>query len=100
MSCMWCARFSRHYESVEGLRGKELLYAPGQCTLNPVWTEVSGAHVCSSFVWARSYGDLTAAASWWLGNHERNQDQKDMRKEVKRLKEANRLLRDKLKQKV
>ena len=100
MSCMWCARFVRHFEDVEGLRGKDHLYAPGQCTLNPVWTEVSGAHVCSSFVWERAYNGLTAVASRWLRDSERTLEQKDLRKEVKRLKEANRLLREKLKQKV
>lgn len=75
--------------------------APGECTLNPVRVQVSGAHVCSSFVWERIglRGDGTAITEWWRRARTQSDDRKALRKEIKRLKEVNRSLREKLKSK-
>jgi hypothetical protein len=93
---MWCASFYRSYDTINDLKGEELLMAPGECRLHPETVEVSGGHVCSKFSWERAYDDLTPVARWWLDGATENDKLRLLRAEIKRLKNANALLRKKL----
>ncbi len=92
MSCMWCIHFVRDFETTKDLKGEAYLRAPGACTLEPEWREVSGAHFCGSFRWKTS-GDTTTLANWWIDDQKNGEIEKELRGKVKRLNEANRKLR-------
>jgi hypothetical protein len=97
VSCMWCQHFSRPSTITQGLRGEDFLKAPGQCCLNPVPLEVSGAHCCSKIVLDLDWDGLSVIARWWLNSRRQTNQTEELKKEVKRLKVANRELRYKLK---
>lgn len=99
MSCMWCKHFAREISDEQSkLNGLKYLELPGNCTLQPTHIQVSGNHYCSSFMLgARSgYGQGgSLIADWWLAHVAECEKIEELRAEVKRLKDANRQLRNK-----
>ena len=101
MSCMWCKHFHREVTYKQRkLDGLEYLSLPGMCTLQPTHVEVSGNHYCASFFLGANsgYGNGgSIIANWWLADRKERSQIPELRAKIKRLKEANRKLRDKLK---
>lgn len=101
MSCMWCARFHRdNGPTIE--HGIAYLTKAGLCTLSPETVEVSGSYVCGSFTWKdidqwNINGPSTPVAELWLRLTTNRSSERELRKDVRRLKEANKALRAKLK---
>ncbi len=98
MACAWCRHFYRSLDSVEGKHGKEWLFAPGECTRDPVHIPVNGAHVCGSFEFMtnkHNYDGTSLIVAWWLRLND--DSSRKLKSEIKRLKEANAKLRAKLK---
>lgn len=98
MSCMWCISFRETEERRGDLQGEKYLRRPGQCTLNPVWVDVTADHFCRHFLQEVSnYGETSTIANWWINSHADRDKSKERAKEMKRLREANKVLREKLK---
>jgi hypothetical protein len=96
-------RPDRYYDHPDYKSGKaNFSNGPGKCTRDPTWVNVTGSHVCGSFVWERmTYrGDYsTAICSMWNNTGELNDKIKEQSAELKRLRDANKQLRAKLKDK-
>jgi len=98
---MWCVHFNRPYSETDRNKSRlEYLAAPGQCTLSPEWKEVSGRHYCGQWMTKADniYGD-TALAHWYLNIDASGKMIEQQRAEIKRLKEVNRKLKEKLRDK-
>lgn len=100
MACMWCVYFYRSFDATEGKTGRDYLYEPGECIKDPIRVPKTGADICGSFAFERlkeGHDGLPHLARWYLDGHRRTDKTDELKAEVRRLKAANKALREKLK---
>lgn len=102
MACMWCRHFCRPSEGVSYSFNDPEAYlrAPGKCLKDPVSVTKTGADICGAFAFEKShhdYDELPQIARMWLDMRQWHNEKKELRAEIRRLKEANSKLRAKLK---
>lgn len=100
MACMWCRNFYRPPNNSLYDDPEAYLHAPGKCLKDPVAVAKTGADICGAFAFEKlqqDYDELPQIASMWLDMRQWHNEKKELRAEIRRLKEANSKLRAKLK---
>ena len=91
----WPEQTETYYLYGDGYKDADRARAPLQCTLNPVWTNVTGGHFCSSDT---SVMDAARHNAWALGTSSAWKEASEQRKRAVEAEKKLKALRKKMRE--